>query len=384
MKFVPNLDKKKEKTCTYVKIKKQAFYIIIGKFILFRLNSKRNWHKNKGFTYINKRNIIFLMIALFISAIILFIAVNVIKFKRNNFIKKYNINIKKEINHDFEIYVKHKTNIQNNNCYLSPENANIRLIHLVITRFSMEFGPDFYFNKIIYTEEYIKNGIRVLKKYLIPSLENQRCKNFTWIIKIGDKADMTRIKDLFDFNTSFDIKIVRKKDIKNYITKISKGFDVLITTSIDYDDVIYYNAVNDVRKEIDLNKPLLLHGYNRGVYYFEAEKEYYDFIGIFDHVGVMTVFYSLIINLNKVNETVIISDLGDHTYIKKTILKKYQSYGIKELNYDPTIFDTSDIKFIYVRQNYSGAFDFTKKIQRRERPIKFNLSKIYGNNERNN
>ena len=46
------------------------------------------------------------------------------------------------------------------------------------------------FKKIIYKRDYILNGIRVLKKYLIPSLENQSCKKFTWILLLGDKANI--------------------------------------------------------------------------------------------------------------------------------------------------------------------------------------------------
>ena len=39
-----------------------------------------------------------------------------------------------------------------------------------------------------------------------------------------------------------------KKTSKNYVRNKSKGYNVLITTGIDYDHIIYYNAVNDVRK----------------------------------------------------------------------------------------------------------------------------------------
>ena len=50
---------------------------------------------------------------------------------------------------------------------------------------------------------------------------------------------------------------------------IINSYDVLITTRIDYDDVIYYDAVNDVRKVININKPIFIHGFNKGYYYFE-------------------------------------------------------------------------------------------------------------------
>jgi len=116
----------------------------------------------------------------------------------------------------------------------------------------------------------------------------------------------------------------------------------LITSRIDYDDSIYYDAVNDVRKIININRPILVHGYNRGVYYYEINRKYYDFYLNFDNKGAMSVFESLVIVLNKVNDTYTIYDLGDHTLVREQILKSYLRFGIKELNYEPAIFDNGD------------------------------------------
>ena len=113
-----------------------------------------------------------------------------------------------------------------------------------------------------------------MKKYLFPSLENQSCKNFIWILKFGDKANITYIKSLLNFTTVFEKDVIYEKDITNYIRKITKGFDILITIRIDYDDRIYYDAVNDVRKAINIDKSMILYGYNRGAYYFESDYSY--------------------------------------------------------------------------------------------------------------
>ena len=218
-----------------------------------------------------------------------------------------------------------------------------------------------------------------MKKYLFPSLENQSCKDFNWILMLGNKANMTLVKYLLDLtNNSFKSEIIYQKDLKSYINNKSKDKDFLITTRIDSDDCIYYDAVNDVRKQIDINKPIFLHGYNKGVYYFEKENKYYDYFNTFNDVGVMSVFISLIVNLNKVNDTINVYELGDHSYIKKTLLKTYQSYGIKELNYDPASFDVSDRKFVYVRQKNSLTFEYSKSIPYQHSPKTFNISKLFG------
>ena len=108
------------------------------------------------------------------------------------------------------------------------------------------------FTKIIYKKNYILNGIRVLKKYLIPSLEKQSCKKFVWILLLGDKANKMFIKSLLGINNLFASDLVYQRELKIYIKNKSIGYDVFVTTRIDYDDRIYYNAVNDVRKVIDL------------------------------------------------------------------------------------------------------------------------------------
>ena len=218
----------------------------------------------------------------------------------------------------------------------------------------------------------------VMKKYLFPSLENQSCKDFVWVLLIGNKANITYIKSILDFNNSFKYNIVYQKDLNNYVKKKSKDIDILISTRIDYDDEIYYNAVNDIRKIIDIDKPAFLHGYNRGVYFFESNEKYYEYYYNYDNKGVMSVFFSLIINLHKVNDSYTILDLGDHRYIKDKLLKNYKSFGIISLNYEPALFDDSENKFIYVRQKYSGSFNQTVEIPKYYREKKFNKSIFYG------
>ena len=184
---------------------------------------------------------------------------------------------------------------------------------------------------------------------------------------LGNEANITYIKSFFSFNSSFETVIIYSKNIKNYIRNIAKGFDYLITTRIDYDDIIYYDAVNDVRKSININRPMFLYGYNRGLIYFESDGKFCEYRA-YKTEGALAIFLSLITVLNKVNDTYTIYDLGKHYEVRKTILEKYKSFGIKELNYEPAIFDIGTPKFVYVRQNKSINYDrhryqFEKKLK---------------------
>ena len=278
-----------------------------------------------------------------------------------NLIEKIKIN-KKEINRKF---IKR--------CFLSFENSDLKIIHIIITRFTLNHHDDS-------TKDYTLNEIRVMKKYLLPSLENQSCKDFIWILMLGNKENMTSLKSLLNFNNSFQWYIKYIKDIKNFLRNITKGFDILITTIIDYNGRIYYDAVNDVRKEININKPILFHGYNKGLYFFESDNKYYD-CEFKNKNGAFRVFESLIIVLNKVNDIYTVHDFGYHYIVRRKLLKNYKSYGIKELNYEPIILDSGAPKFVWVRQKYSCLYSYSKNKQNKKTEKinnSFNLSKFYG------
>lgn len=269
-----------------------------------------------------------------------------------------------------------KIKISHKKCYLNFDISNIKIIHIIITRFLLFFTKEF--SKILYKEDYILNGIRVMKKYLLPSLENQSCKNFIWILILGKKANISHIESLLNLNNSFESKVIYQKDLRKYLKNITRGFDVFITTRIDYDDRIYYDAVNDVRKAININRPMIIYGYNRGLYYFEFNDKYYDFYNNYNNQGAMSIFISLITVLNKVNNTYTIYDLGNHIMIRKTLLEKYKSYGIKKLNYEPCIFDNGAPKFVYVRHNYSWYINYSREIPKKYKIKGFNFNKFYG------
>jgi hypothetical protein len=274
-----------------------------------------------------------------------------------------------------KLYIKYSQS-KNDNCFLSPENANKKIIHIIITNFIIDFYKADGFPKIIYTKEYLKNGIRVMKKYLLPSLQYQSCKDFIWMLKVGDKANITYLKSLLNIDIPFKSIIIYNKEYKNFIRNITKNIDILITTRIDYDDRIYWNAVNDVRKVINRTKPLFLYGYNRGFFYFEELDIYTHFFRNYKNNGTMSIFQSLIIFMNKVNDSYTIYDLDSHTTARKYLLNNYKQFGLKKLDYEPAYIDYDSPKFVWVRQNFSGTLKYFNKPK--TKAVHFNLDNFYG------
>lgn len=98
------------------------------------------------------------------------------------------------INHIF--YTKNNNNkIALERCYLISDYSNIKIIHIIITRFVLEFTRDKIFNPKIHSKDYITHQIFLMKKYLLNSLEHQSCKDFIWVLDLGDKANITNIQD---------------------------------------------------------------------------------------------------------------------------------------------------------------------------------------------
>ena len=337
--------------------------------------------KTNDFVKVKVKSLLFIILFILFFTDIFIISHNFIFSKKN---EKANINNDRnkksnnKYNNSFNLDDSPGDHIDTQKCYFPPQSLNIKIIHIIITRFILEFWSPYNFKKRIYHKDYIVNGIRVMKQYLFPSLESQSCKEFIWILMLGDKANITFIQSLLDFNITFEYRIVYNSTIKNYVRNITKGFDVLISTRIDYDDRIYYDAINDVRKAINIYKPMILYGYNRGVHYYESDGKYYDFYSNYNNEGVMSVFVSLIVNMNQVNDSYIVYDIGRHPVIKKSLLEKYKSFGIKELNYEPAIFDSGAPKFVWVRQNHSGQYIYSNRIKKNLKAYNFSLTKFYG------
>ena len=314
--------------------------------IKFLKNKKKSW-------------LIFLFLTLIIIYYILFFLVTDSNKKSSQIIAKKKNKIKRSIG----------------DCYESEEFLNKKILHFVITRFLFTF-----FSKKELGERYIKNGLRVMKTYLLPSLEAQKCKDFTWILMLGDRANLTFLKPLIDFNTTFDYKIVYYKDINKFVNESTKNIDIFISSNMDYDDRIFYDAVNDVRKRINMAYPIFFFGYTSGYIYFENTGIY----GISPYKyknGAINIFLSSILNLHKTNGAYYIyqfNKLGSHTSVKSDFIKNknYKKFGLKKLDYNPAEFEHKEQKFVYVRQNYSISFAFTKNVKKFIN--NFDLDKFYG------
>ena len=113
--------------------------------------------------------------------LVLFITINVFFIKQSKEYKNIDKNEKIIKRNRLITFEKAKTN-----CYFPPYNLNIKIIHLIITRFMLDISNFKNNPKLMFSDNYFYNGIRVLKKYLFHSLEAQNCKNFIWVLVMGN------------------------------------------------------------------------------------------------------------------------------------------------------------------------------------------------------
>jgi hypothetical protein len=70
---------------------------------------------------------------------------------------------------------------------------------------------------------------------------------------------------------------------------------------------------------------MVLYGYNRGLIFNENLNEYYYFdFTSWSKRGVMSIFISLIIVLDRVNDVYTIYDLGIHDRVRKELFKRHK------------------------------------------------------------
>ena len=67
--------------------------------------------------------------------------------------------------------------------------------------------------------------------------------------------NITKVKSFIKDDLSFKSIILYKKNLRDFLKKITKGYDVLIPTHIYYNDRINYDAMNDTRKYMNINRP---------------------------------------------------------------------------------------------------------------------------------
>lgn len=226
-----------------------------------------------------------------------------------------------------------------------------KIRHFVITRF---LCSDFGYGDKIKSPEFIAEGIRLLNKFFVPSLLNQTNHNFEVIFAIHNDIPYERIEGLSRIATG-DIKthIVRWGSIDDFIYEQTADEDIVITTRMDYDDLVFSDAVSVIQNLATKasNLEYLWHGYTTGCTLIEDDEkhELHKMVKKYDGDGAWSIFQSLVMFKRKKTS---IYCLGNHTEIKRTIRFKNIGFTYKEESF---ICDHRDMAYVWIRHADTGS-----------------------------
>lgn len=250
--------------------------------------------------------------------------------------------------------------------------------HLIITRFlnndNMNLGSS------VLNEDIIEYRMKLMVKYLYASLNNQSNLNFTHVILVHENLPEKYIKKIYEIPSKFEKIVIKSNVLENngysVVKNEYKNCDFLITSRIDDDDMIYFNAVEDIQKSIDNNTIISVHGYQNGCTMIDGETE------TFSHKtkplgGMIAILLTLVINTKKNKKALSIYTLGRHTNIKNNIIENHKKLGIDILPDNFWKLNSSiNPAWVYVRHEKSDSQ--SKHITNKK--IKFDMNKMFGFN----
>lgn len=177
--------------------------------------------------------------------------------------------------------------------------------HYVIIRF---FPIDLGLGNIITDINFTKKSLNIFRTSCLQSLLNQTNKNFEIIFLINDNAPIDVINEFIENvkkNYHINIFPVKNCNITKYLYNVDKNeYDWLITTRMDYDDLIYNEAANNIQEIVKSTKyDLLCHGYCKGCTMIDKDYESTClFFNEYNNVGAINIFQSLAIRTKYIDK----------------------------------------------------------------------------------
>jgi hypothetical protein len=127
--------------------------------------------------------------------------------------------------------------------------------HFIITQFNLRNFPLSNNNDFDNWLRWTRNRILLFKEYCLPSIINQSCKEFTWLIYFDNDTPQEFNGFLNELKSFSFISICYCKGIedfkKNYINEVKArtggSVEWIITTRIDNDDCIHKDAIKAIQ-----------------------------------------------------------------------------------------------------------------------------------------
>lgn len=132
--------------------------------------------------------------------------------------------------------------------------------HFIITRFNIGGNPNSF------SEAWYEKRIKLFKDYCFPSLLNQNCQNFSWLVYLDPDTKSiykTEFEDLLKQCPFFaQVRYIKNtpnfnKDISSYISNVTSAGEVVMTTRLDTDDAFHQDGIYSIQQAFKKNEAYL-------------------------------------------------------------------------------------------------------------------------------
>lgn len=149
--------------------------------------------------------------------------------------------------------------------------------HIILTRFNLQYDPD----SVLHIQPaWLDNRLALFEQYCLPSVLQQTCKDFTWLLLTDEQTPDTHRQRLLSYETRApyikvifcpyydDFNVLYRQIGEQY----AKGYDWLLSTRLDNDDMLALDFVEQLHTYMDTHQPAnIVFTYPFGIQYFAGE-----------------------------------------------------------------------------------------------------------------
>lgn len=162
--------------------------------------------------------------------------------------------------------------------------------HIIITRFNLDFEDDPQARCL--QPEWLEKRFDLFETYCLPSVLQQTCQNFTWVILSSDATPTQYKKRLLSYQTN-NIHIIfcpKYKDTEIHLLyqkigyQYAQNYHFLVSTRLDNDDMLHACFIEKIQQYIfshSLGVNIL--AFPKGVQWFVEEKVAYSVLWKLSH-----------------------------------------------------------------------------------------------------
>lgn len=253
--------------------------------------------------------------------------------------------------------------------------------HFILTRFlcdNFRGCPD----EALFVPSRLDDMLDKLQYRLVASLENQTSKDFELVLMIHNNIDDALInKVLSRLNTTLRVKVVRKENLNPYIDEVTFPGEMIITTRIDGDDLVYSGFVADVQSYVCGGREYGLWGLCGGatimndenVCYYWPERSCCKSKTGYHSIGV--TFYYLKKSGVKITN---VYDLGNHRFVVSELENRYKELGFRttpDVFFDPV--NDKSVKCLYVGYGNNDSLKTGKRWHYTNKVVHMDLLKEF-------